>query len=290
MRKYLLMLITLACCIEGAHSANRALLIGIGKYPTAQTGWKVIHGDADVALLSPVLRQHGFTDIKTLVNAQATKEAIVRELKSLVTRSQNGDKVYIHFSGHGQPIEDANDDEQAEFDESIIPYDACRYSKNGYAGEKHLIDDEYNPLLNAIKKKVGRDGFLFVAIDACYSRGMERGEETEVEDPDIIASARGTDDSFIVNGHSLYLKNVPRPQRFSLGGKMYVVSACLETERNYECKTPSGKMYGSLSYYIYTLLKKDADFTRWAQCFDGKDYRKYRIFQTSQHPYIIEYP
>lgn len=280
----------LALCIESACGTRRALLIGIGKYPTAQTGWKVIHGDADVALLEPVLHQQGFTDIKTLINAQAMKEAVVRELKSIATRCQNGDKVYIHFSGHGQPIEDANDDEQAEFDESIIPYDAYRYAKNGYAGEKHLIDDEYNPLLNAIKKKIGRDGVLFVAIDACYSRGMERGEETDVEDPDILASARGTDDSFMVKGHSSYLKNVPQPQRFVSGAKMYVVSACLETERNYEHKTTTGKMYGSLSYYIYTLLKKDADFTRWAKCFETKDYRRFRIFQPSQHPYIKIYP
>lgn len=290
MKKYWILLITLIFCIESAHSISRALVIGIGKYPTAQTGWKVIHGDADVILLLPALRQQGFTDIKTLVNAQATKEAIVMELKSLATRCHNGDKVYIHFSGHGQPIEDANEDEETEFDESIIPYDAYRYAKNGYAGEKHLIDDEYNPLLNAIKNKLGRDGVLFVAIDACYSRGMERGEKTDVEDADIIASARGTDDSFVIKENSSYLKDVPRPQQFSSEAKMYVVSACLETERNYEHKTTTGKMYGSLSYYIYTLLKKDADFTRWFQCFNAKDYRRYRIFQSSQHPYIKIYP
>ena len=289
MKKNVVLFIMLIYCIGSAYGIGRALLIGIGRYPTEQTGWKVIHGDADVTLLSPALHQKGFTDIKTLVNSQATKKAIVYELKSLAARCQNGDKIYVHFSGHGQPIEDVNDDELSEFDESIIPYDAYRYAKNGYEGEKHLIDDEYNQLLNSIKKKIGRDGVLFVAIDACYSRDMEPGEETDVEDPDIKSSARGTDDKFLVKGHSAYLKNVPRPQRFAFGAKMYVVSACLETERNYEHKTPSGKMYGSLSYYIFTLLKKDADFTRWAKCFDTKDYRRYHIFQTSQHPNITVY-
>ena len=192
MKKNVVLFIMLIYCIGSAYGIGRALLIGIGRYPTEQTGWKVIHGDADVTLLSPALHQKGFTDIKTLVNSQATKKAIVYELKSLAARCQNGDKIYVHFSGHGQPIEDVNDDELSEFDESIIPYDAYRYAKNGSEGEKHLIDDEYNQLLNSIKKKIGRDGVLFVAIDACYSRDMERGEETDVEDPDIKSSARSS--------------------------------------------------------------------------------------------------
>lgn len=289
MKRMLTIIILCMCTLMYVHSTQRALLVGIGKYPTNQTGWKVIHGDTDVDLLAPMFQRKGFSDIKTLINTQATKGAIVAELKALTQRCQIGDRVYIHFSGHGQPIEDANDDELAEFDESMIPYDACRYAKNGYAGEKHLIDDEYNPLLNAIKKKIGKEGMLFIAIDACYSRGMERGEETDIEDPDILSSARGTDDTFVVAGHSSYLKRVPRPKGFDLGAKLYIVSACLETERNYEHKTASGKMYGSLSYYIYTLLKTDTDFSRWVQCFKIEDYRRYRIFQSSQHPTLREY-
>lgn len=72
---------------------------------------------------------------------------------------------------------------------------------------------------------------------------------------------------------------------------MYVLTACLNTERNFECKTIQGKMYGSLSYYIYTLLKKDADFSRWAVCLKSQDYKKtpIRIFQVFQHPNVIIY-
>lgn len=39
----------------------------------------------------------------------------------MAVRCQSGDKVYFHFSGHGQPIVDENKDEDGEFDESMIP-------------------------------------------------------------------------------------------------------------------------------------------------------------------------
>ena len=293
-RLIIILLVVCYCCLNCA-ATNRALLVGIGKYPTAKTGWKPIHGDVDIELLVPSLKKNGFTDIKTLINQNATKNNIVSALRALAVRCQLGDKVYFHFSGHGQPIADENNDEDGEFDESMVPFDAYRASYTTsygkYEGQNHLIDDEYNPLLNTIKKKIGAKGEMFVVIDACYSEGMERGDEDElgIEDKDILTSARGTSDPFIVKGHSKYLKGIPQPKRFTQGALLTIVSACLKTERNYEYKTATGKMYGSLSFYIYTLLKSDANFSRWIKCFEQKDYKRYKIFQIIQHPTITIY-
>lgn len=292
MRRLLFIVLWIGCVI-GSYAINRALLIGIGKYPTSETGWKQIHGDADVKLLSSALKAQKFTDITTLINNKATKSAIITELRKLHKRCQAGDVVYIHFSGHGQPVLDVNGDETTGFDEAVVPYDAYhtpRKPKGLYDGRNHLIDDELNPLLGNIKIKIGASGKLCVAIDACYSRGMERGEETDIEDDDILNSARGTDIPFRPTDTS-YLKNLPKPNRFSKGASMYVLTACLNTERNFECKTIQGKMYGSLSYYIYTLLEKDADFARWATSLKNQDYKRtsVRIFQAFQHPNVIIY-
>ena len=280
-------------CVIGSYAINRALLIGIGKYPTSETGWKQIHVDADLKLLSSALKAQKFTDVTTLINNKATKSAIITELKKLHKKCQAGDIVYIHFSGHGQPVLDVNGDETSGFDEAVVPYDAYRSTrtqKGQYDGHKHLIDDECNPLLDNIKVKIGSGGKLCVVIDACYSRGMERGEETEIEDDDILNSARGTDIP-LRPADTSYLKKLPKPNRFSKGASMYILTACLNTERNFECKTIQGKMYGSLSYYIYSLLKKDADFARWATCLKNQDYKKttVRIFQAFQHPNVIVY-
>lgn len=277
----------LAVC---AGAENRALLIGIGEYDRMATGWGRIHGDADVALLKPLLERRGFTDIATLTNSEARKAAIVDALRQLAARCKPGDRVYFHFSGHGQPISDANRDEAKGklYDESVIPYDACRDSRKmggRYEGQYHLIDDELCPLLNDIKKAIGKDGQLFVAVDACYSKGIQKDEMTDL-DPELLRYARGTDYAFSPKGHSSYLSRVPKPERFTPGAKMWVATACGSEERNLEYKSDTGKMYGSLSYYIFTLLKSNADFSLWARAIEEGRYRQRRIFQPSQHPNV----
>jgi len=283
-------LVLLSVSYLSGPAANHALLVGIGKYDRMKTGWSEIHGDKDVALLKPLLEKHGFDDIVTLTNAQATKAGIVDELTALADRCNPGDKVYFHFSGHGQPIRDDNRDEggSKKYDESIIPYDACRDSRKldgTYVGQYHLIDDELCPLLDAVKSKLGPDGELFVVVDACFSRGIQKDEMTEI-DPELLLYIRGTNHAFTPPGRI----TVKKPKGYTKGAKLTVVTACKEDERNFECKTPSGKIYGSLSYYISILLKSNADFEHWRQCFYNKSYSGRGIFQTFQHPSVEVFP
>ena len=76
-KRLIILLIAVCYCWLNCTATNRALLVGIGKYPTAKTGWKPIHGDVDIELLVPSLKKNGFTDIKTLINQNATKKNIV---------------------------------------------------------------------------------------------------------------------------------------------------------------------------------------------------------------------
>lgn len=285
-----MMLIVMVLVVFRVSAKDRALLVGIGKYDKVLTGWNEIHGNQDVALLLPLLRKRGFTDIITLTDRQATKAEIVKELKALASRCRPGDRVYFHFSGHGQPIRDDNHDEgvRKPYDESIIPYDACRDTRKmggKYEGQFHLIDDELCPLLDAIKRKLGNGGELFVAVDACYSRGIQKDETTEI-DPELLRYMRGTNHAFTPRGQSSYLERVPKPKRYTPGAKMTVVTACRENERNIEYRTDDGKFYGSLSFYISLLLKGDVNFSRWRECFLREKYRGYGIFQEQQHPSI----
>ena len=290
MIRQLFLVLLLSASVLSGLATNRALLVGIGKYDRMKTGWNVIHGDNDVALLRPLLQKRGFSDIVAITNEQATKARVVCELNAIAERCQSGDNVYFHFSGHGQPIRDDNGDEgrSKKYDESIIPYDACRDSRkmNGkYNGQYHLIDDELCPLLDSIKRKLGPDGELFVAVDACFSKGIQKDEMTDI-DPELLRYVRGTNHAFTPPGRI----TVKSPKQFSKGAKLTVVTACKENERNIEYKAPSGKMYGSLSYYISILLKSNADFSIWRQCFSDKEYRSRGIFQSSQHPSIEIFP
>lgn len=287
----LIIVFVLTCLsVVGLFADNRALLVGIGRYPV-YTGWSEIHGDADVRLLAPALKDKGYSDVKTLVNSEATKAAIVRELKSLAKRCKAGDKVYFHFSGHGQPVLDINGDEGKKgFDEAIVPYDACKtisskVKGNYYNGENHLIDDELNPLFSDIKNKLGKNGELFIAIDACYSDDMERAPGTEEAD---LPPTRGTNEKLEVMKTRAWT-SMPKPKSYTSGAKMYVVSACKSNERNFEYKARNGKTYGSLTYYIHSLMERSMDFNIWSTSIETKKLSTPKIFQNFQHPQCQKY-
>lgn len=293
MRRLLISLL-LSLMAATAFAESRALLIGIGKYDRRLTGWGETHGDSDVELLGDALRKAGFSDIATLVNGQATKKAVVSAFRTLASRCGEGDRVYVHFSGHGQLVKDCNGDEGSPkpYEESVVPYDAGRDSRKcggGYDGRNHLLDDEIATLLADIKKAVGKNGEVFFAVDACYSRGIEKDEMVDF-DPELASYIRGTDIPFAPPPGSTYLASLPRPEPYPAGGRLYVASGCGAAERNIEYRAADGRLYGSLSFYIYTLLRKDSDFSRWKREFDSEGYRREGIFQTFQHPSVILYP
>ena len=156
-----LLLISFVVCFA---QKKHALLIGIGNYP-ASSGWARIHGNLDIPIIREALTKQGFqdADIAQLIDAQATKSAIVSSLESLAGKAGKGDVIYIHFSGHGQQITDLNGDEDDMFDEAWIPYDASKkYQAGSYEGENHLVDDEINVLISNIRDKVTTVGKIVV--------------------------------------------------------------------------------------------------------------------------------
>ena len=254
--KYLLALFFL---IYGSHAieaqTKRALIIGIGAYPP-ESGWGIIHGDNDVPLIADALSRRGFNQdhIVKLVNNQATKKNILKQFNLLTHKALINDIIYIHFSTHGQQVVDADGDEQDSLDEAIIPYDARKtWVKRVYEGKNHLIDDELNQLLSALRKKIGKLGSLVVVIDACHSGDATRGNSDE-NDSIVI---RGTPEIFKLNAKQ---KFVAKPVKSI---DWVVISATQSYQNNYEYKV-NGTYYGSLSYAInlaFPELTNKDDFT-----------------------------
>jgi len=226
---------------------NTALVIGIGDYPD-ESGWRKINGDQDIEIVCAFLQENGFSksEINILKNAEATKENIVQQFQQISKNAKTGDRIYIHFSGHGQQITDTNGDEDDGWDEAWIPYDAKKVFQKGiYEGENHLIDDQINELLLNIRKKTGDTGELIVVADACHSGDGTRGEEEE--EADLII--RGTPERFIISGV------FPKKSENKKPIQWIAISACKSYQNNYECKV-NGKNYGSLSYSLYSLRKE----------------------------------
>lgn len=274
---------------------NRALLVGIGGYDKSATGGSAIHGDNDVKLLESKLKTRGFS-VSKLTDRQATKGKVEKALSELLESTNSGDVVYLHFSGHGQLIEDLNHDEKGAFDQSFVCYDACyspRYVVAGksYRGQNHLIDDELFPYLNGLKRKVGKNGTVTVVFDSCYSGGADRSPASETPEPESevewSSTVRGTDDEFKLNGTSeAYLRSIGKPGEYSpAGGKLTVISACGSDERNYECKQKhSGRIYGSLSFCIARLLDRNVPVSQLGEHFTSGKFRNLKVFRSTQHP------
>lgn len=234
--KIILTITILLLTLPVAAQTRRALVIGLGEY--LDSNWSVIHGDKDVPMIKTMLHHHGYNDIATLVNDQATKSAIINSLSDLCDKSETGDQIYIHFSGHGQRMTDLNGDEDDGWDETWVPYDAMQCYSDKYRGEKHLTDDEVGQWLTKIRHKIGDKGQILVVVDACHS-----GDSSRSIDDDCI---RGAINNFVIPLSA-------KPQRTKkIVENWLTLSACKNFQLNCEIKTPNG-YFGMLSYALSAM-------------------------------------
>ena len=247
MRKALL-LITILFCGQVFAQNKLGLIVAVGKYPQGGR-WKNLSSENDVRFINAALLKNGFDlkNVDSLMNEQATKQNILNALDALYNKTNNGDIVVFHFSGHGQQIQDDNGDETDGYDEALIPYDAQgMYDPVSYKGQNHLRDDELGAKLSRIREKIGSKGSLVVIVDACHSgtatRGNEfsvcRGEAMPFQAPEYKPklSKNAADIDGFAEGSSATLSN------------MIVFSASSPNQVNYETKDADNNGVGSLSY------------------------------------------
>lgn len=238
----------------GYTQRKRGFLIGISNYHTnGYKVWNNIHGAEDVTLLAPELEKKGFK-VQSLTNEQATCQGILHGLDCFIADANKGDIVYLHFSCHGQPVEDGllNDvkDEKDGWDEALVPIDAGKqYDVQGYQGEKHITDDTLNIYFRRLRKKIGATGMLYVAMDACHAGTISRkGVET----------VRGTKDGLTKSGTKFnppddHVRHYIMQKTKGLS-PVLIFEACKAQERNSEIRI-AGREFGALSYNICDALK-----------------------------------
>jgi cephalosporin hydroxylase len=236
---------------------KHALIIAVGNYPK-NTGWNPISSTNDVAIIKDALLTQGFEDrnIKVIVDAAATKQGIVHQLKLLTESVNAGDVVVVHFSGHGQQILDDNGDEPDGYDESIIPFDAQIRYTNKYHGENHLRDDELKELFKKLRLKLGKKGNILVILDSCHSgtgtRGYQkhRGTQIKFHPPDITLEDQGTESSFIDIGQTVNLSGYEISPIITISGSS-------PEQLNFEYTDKDTDItYGSLSYAFCKAFSK----------------------------------
>ncbi len=138
---------------------RHALIIGISRYADAATpplpGARI---DKQSATQMAQAMQVPPSNIRYLQDDEATGNNIRNALKDLTDKVQDGDRVFIHYSGHGTRFNDAA---AGGCVEALLAYDG------GQSGT--ITNREMAGMLKTITNKTDK---LFVMYDACHSGGL----------------------------------------------------------------------------------------------------------------------
>jgi hypothetical protein len=138
---------------------RHALIIGVGRYEDPLVpplpGTKL---DKVSATQMAQAMQVPDNNIQYLQDDQATLANIRSALNNLSDRVQDGDRVFIHYSGHGTR---SLDPQAGGCVEALLPYDGM--------SKGVISNSEMAKLLSSITQKTDK---LFVMYDACHSGGI----------------------------------------------------------------------------------------------------------------------
>jgi len=240
--------------------AKRAICVGINKfakYPQFTLNGCVNDAKDMVALCKGLL---GFkaTEVKLLTDAQATKAAIMAELKAAVADAKAGKISYLLFSwsSHGTQVADKSGDEPDGMDEAFVPYDIDQ--KGNDWDPAHIIsDDELHDLFAQLPPNV----LLEVYLDTCHSgSGLREAFSLTAPRPKFIAplATPATARQAAVRGFTLQprttAKGKSKGAAKALAGEHHILwSGCKDNQTSADAFF-SGRYNGAFTYYFCKVM------------------------------------
>ncbi len=250
--KYIIIFAFLSIAAQ-AQSTKHALIIAIGDYNTAATGWGKISSLNDVPLMQIALQKQDFKNenIKIVLNTNAT--GIINAINELKNQVKTGDMVVIHYSGHGVQLQDDNGDEPDKLDEAIVPLEAI-YSPEELKNNNYIRDDMLGELIFQLRKKLGTQGHLLLSLDSCHSGAGSRGATVRGGKP---ALTEANFDTIKEENQSQSLLDAPSSSGGAAEGlsKFVLFAGASSNEFNFETNA-NGKQVGSLSYTLSKVLNQ----------------------------------
>lgn len=166
---------------------------------------------------------------ETLWNEEATGDQILGAIERLMQRAQPGDRVAIHFSGHGSQLADPSGEESDFLDECYCPWDV---DENG-----PIRDDQLYRLFQLRPEGVR----LYLIADCCHSGSIYRGSKGGVRYLRLKNSSESQTGT----------RREPAVSRTA----GLLLAACGEQERAREVSI-GGKSYGVLTYAAAKALER----------------------------------
>lgn len=245
---------------------KRALIVAIGDY----LKWPAISSLNDTSYILNALRRQEFDEknIAILTDSAATVPGITKALNDLIAASKADDIVVIHFSSHGEQIEDNDNDEADGLDETIVTYGAVppdgnrQFEDFEHAQLDYFRDDQFGVLINRLRAKLGTNGDVIVFMDLCHSGTGTRGNAVvRGGKPPLVSKtfdfnkyARKKDSSEIFSQRS----SAQQRGQGSNGLATYVVfEAAGPGELDHETKDENNNLsVGPLSYCVSKVFEK----------------------------------
>ena len=223
-------------------------------------------------------------------------ENMVAAFQTLTAKAEPGDRVYIHYSGHGgrTPTHYPKLKGKRGLDECLVPYNI------GQPGSRYLRDIELAHLLDAM---VNKELLVTIVLDSCHSGGATR-DPSVVLAPGIAARGANVIDPMPRSQESLVASDevltatwrklsTKRRRDFELGKSGWfpepdgyvLLAACRPSEFAYEYSFSDWGTCGVLTYWLIEALEQLGTQVTYRQVCDRITAKMYSRFQ-SQTPLI----
>ncbi len=245
---------------------KRALIFAIGNYPE-DSGWQEISSVRDVSFVQKALEAQGFGDIKVIKDEGASVKGISNALEDLIARSNQGDIIVIHFSSHGEQVEDEKGNKINGLEECIVSFDAKLASGDGPLSNEdfeklkagYYREDLFGSYVNKLRAKLGKSGDLAVFMDLCHAGTGTRGS-AKVRGGKPALVSRDFGKRKVTSGTAAdYDVDAGIKTDESNMASYIVVGAARAEELDYETMDDNKQGVGSLSYAISKVFTNLGD-------------------------------
>jgi caspase domain-containing protein len=144
----------------------RALVIGVDAYRNVRPLKGAV---ADARDIESALRRMGTRDVTALIDAQADRVSILREIGLLVQRTNSGDTVVLSIAGHGAQEPERVKGSQPDGMEEVFLLPGFDPSPIG--SQQRILGKEFHHFIKQLELRGAQ--VLFIA-DSCHGGGLTR--------------------------------------------------------------------------------------------------------------------
>jgi hypothetical protein len=268
---------------DGAHAADtlrlsnpdggevRALVVGIDDYQHVR---KLKGATADAHDIESSLRTMGVRDVTALINDQAERSNVLREISALVERTRNNDIVFLSIAGHGAQEPERIKGSQPDGMEDVFLLPGFEATPAG--SQQRILGSEFNHFIKQFELRGAK--VIFVA-DTCHGGGMVREIDpraaemsfrqipnyTLLVDELKPVSGPGDPRSELDLDHTAFLAAVDRSTKAPevrvpgidglRGALSYAVARAVEgnADANHDGKVTLKELFGNIRQVVYQL-------------------------------------